>query len=106
MSRPFCVEHRLINLAAVPDVAAETFEQEAPGQWLLNRVPWSAAEHTIRAISADNVVAQSLEIHVGAACLSIERRTSSNGAYLTRVRLIYPGERHALVANFTPSQPK
>ncbi|WP_245433450.1 histidine utilization repressor [Rhizobium anhuiense] len=105
-SRPFCVEHRLINLTAVPDAAAETFEEEAPGQWLLNRVPWSAAEHTIRAVSADDVVATSLGIPIGTACLMVERRTWSNGANVTHVHLIYPGEQHSLVASFTPSQPK
>ncbi|OJG00106.1 histidine utilization repressor [Pararhizobium antarcticum] len=104
--RPFCAEQRLINLAAVPDAASERFEEEAPGPWLLKRVPWSAAEHTIRAVSADDRIAMALGIVVGAACLTVERRTWSNGAYVTHVRLIYPGERHVLVANFTPSQPK
>lgn len=105
-NRPFCVEQRLINLAAVPDAAAETFEEVAPGPWLLNRVPWSAAEHTIRAVAADAPVAAALGIAAGTACLTVERRTWSNGAHITHVRLIYPGEQHALVANFTPSQPK
>ncbi len=105
-NRPFCVEQRLINLAAVPDAAAESFEDLAPGPWLLNRVPWSAAEHTIRAVSADDAIAAALGVATGTACLTVERRTWSNGAYITHVRLIYPGERHALVANFTPSQPK
>ncbi|MDQ0322750.1 GntR family histidine utilization transcriptional repressor [Pararhizobium capsulatum DSM 1112] len=105
-NRPFCVEERLINLSAVPDAAEESFEDVAPGPWLLNRVPWSAAEHTIRAVSADAQIATALGIAAGTACLVVERRTWSNGAYVTHVRLIYPGDRHALVANFTPSQPK
>lgn len=104
--RPFCFEQRIINLAAVPDAAAEPFETEAPGLWLLNRVPWSAAEHTIRAVAADETIAGALTIPQGTPCLTVERRTWSNGSYVTHVRLIYPGERHALIANFTPSQPK
>ena len=104
--RPFCFEQRLINLTAVPDAAEETFEVEAPGPWLLNRVPWSAAEHTIRAIAADEMIATALAIPSGTPCLTVERRTWSNGSYVTHVRLIYPGERHALIANFTPAQPK
>lgn len=103
--RPFCLEERLINLDAVPEAEAETFMEMAPGPWLVNQVPWSAAEHTIRATSADGDVAAALGIAPGAACLTVERRTWSNGAYITHVRLIYPGDRHALVANFTPSQP-
>lgn len=104
--RPFCIEERVINLTAVPDAVEEDFKDVAPGPWLLNRVPWSAAEHTIRAVSADASVAAKLRIPVGTACLMVERRTWSNGCYVTHVRLIYPGERHALVATFTPSQPK
>lgn len=105
-TRPFCFEQRLINLTAVPDAAAESFEVEAPGPWLLNRVPWSAAEHTIRAIAADETIAAALAVPSGTPCLTVERRTWSNGSHVTHVRLIYPGERHTLIANFTPSQPK
>ncbi|WP_311273660.1 MULTISPECIES: histidine utilization repressor [unclassified Rhizobium] len=105
-TRPFCFEQRLINLMVVPDAAAEKFEVEAPGPWLLKRVPWSAAEHTIRAIAADETIAAALAISIGAPCLMVERRTWSNGSYVTHVRLIYPGERHAMIANFMPSQPK
>lgn len=105
-TRPFCFEQRLINLTAVPDAAAEKFEDEAPGPWLLNRVPWSGAEHTIRAIAADETIAAALATPIGTPCLTVDRRTWSNGSYVTHVRLIYPGERHALTANFAPSQPK
>lgn len=104
--RPFCLEQRIINLHAVPDADAESFEDVAPGPWLLNRVPWSAAEHTIRAVAVEADVAALLAVPPGAACLMVERRTSINGAYVTHVRLIYPGDRHALFANFTPSQAK
>ncbi|WP_275791010.1 histidine utilization repressor [Pararhizobium gei] len=101
---PFCLEQRLINLSEVPDAETESFADIAPGPWLLNRVPWSAAEHVIRATAATGDVATALGVAIGTACLTVERRTWSNGAYVTHVRLIYPGERHALVANFTPSQ--
>jgi GntR family histidine utilization transcriptional repressor len=37
--RPFCYEHRLINLEAVPEAAQESFNEMAPGAWLLQRVP-------------------------------------------------------------------
>lgn len=105
-ARPFCLEERLISLQAVPEAAAEGFEQVPPGQWLLSQVPWSAAEHRIRAVSADRRVADLLRIPAGAACLVIERRTWSGGAYVTHVRLTYPGESHELVAEFAPNHPK
>ncbi len=104
--QPFCLEDRLINLVAVPEAAAETFDDTAPGAWLISRVPWSAAEHRIRAVGADARAADLLAIAPGTACLVVERRTWSGGVYITHVRLTYPGEKHELVAEFAPSHPK
>ena len=105
-AQPFCLEERLISLTAVPEAAAEAFEATAPGPWLLGMVPWSAAEHRIRAIGAEARVAGLLAVPPGAACLVVERRTWSGGAYVTHVRLTYPGEKHELVAEFAPSHPR
>src|SRR5262245_9052239 len=102
--RPFCLEQRLISLAAVPEAAEENFEEIAPGPWLISRVPWSAAEHTIRAAGADRETAAALDIAKGTACLVIERRTWSSDRAVTHVRLTYAGSSHALVARFEPSQ--
>src|SRR5690606_22641545 len=99
----FCFEERLINLAAVPDAASADFSVQPPGSWLLGQVPWSAAEHRIRAVSADRRAADALDLAAGTACLVIERRTWSSEAHITHVRLTYPGERHELVAQFSPS---
>lgn len=100
---PFCLEERLISLAAVPEAVQESFEEVAPGPWLIARVPWSAAEHTIRAVAADAATAASLEIAAGSPCLVIERRTWSAEQPVTFVRLTYAGNSHALVAKFEPS---
>lgn len=101
--RPFCLEERIVNLAAVPDAADERFAELAPGPWLLARVPWSAAEHAISAAAADARIAAALGIAEGAACLVVERRTWSAENPITHVRLIYPGDSHRLVARFAPS---
>jgi GntR family histidine utilization transcriptional repressor len=98
----FCLEKRLINLSAVPDAAEESFADIAPGTWLIGHVPWSAAEHTIRAVAADARAAKALGIARGAACLIVERRTWSADEPVTFVRLTYAGESHALVAKFAP----
>lgn len=100
---PFCVEDRLISLDAVPEAAEEAFEATAPGPWLIGHVPWSEAEHVIRAENADRHLARLLGATAGAACLVIERRTWSGGAPVTHVRLTYPGGSHAVTARFTPS---
>jgi len=99
-SKPFCVENRLISIAAVPEVVDETFEAVAPGRWLINRVPWSAAELRIRATGADGATAKLLGLSVSAACLVVERRTWHNDQYITHVCLIYSADSHELTAQF------
>jgi GntR family transcriptional regulator, histidine utilization repressor len=101
-NRPFCLEERIINLDTVPEAAKPDFSQNAPGPWLLKEVPWSAAEHRITAISASSEVAARLDIDKSAACLAVERRTWSGAGPVTHVKFTYPGDRHALVARFTP----
>ena len=102
--KPFCLEQRLISLAAVPEAADERFADVGPGPWLLGLVPWSAAEHTIRATAAGPETAAFLAILEASACLVVERRTWSSDQPVTHVRLTYAGDDHALVARFTPPQ--
>ncbi len=101
--REFCVEQRLINLAAVPEAADADFTEIAPGPWLLGHVPWSNAEHRISAEIASKEIARLLGISDRQACLVVERRTWSNSGAVTHVRFSYPGNAHALVARFSPS---
>jgi GntR family histidine utilization transcriptional repressor len=100
--RPFCFEERLINLATVPEAEGEDFSKSAPGTWLISQIPWSTAEHRIYAQSASAEVAKVLDISRNTACLVIERRTWGSSGPVTFVRFTYPGDRHALVARFTP----
>lgn len=103
--QPFCYEDRLISLAAVPDAETEPYADNiGPGTWLLQKVPWSAAENRISAVAAAAETAAALAIAPGTACLVIERRTWIADQNITQVCLTYPGDRHQLVAAFTPSQ--
>src|SRR5260370_19198461 len=97
---PFDIEDRLIDLDAVPEAATADFAIEPPGTWLLHRVPWTEAEHSISAIVADDHAAAALHIAIGAPCLVIDRHTWRSARPLTAVRLLYPGESHKLVARF------
>jgi GntR family histidine utilization transcriptional repressor len=102
--RPFCLEQRLINLLAVPEAALASFsEDEPPSLWLVRQVPWTSAEHRIHAATAKGDDAAVLEIAEATACLVVERRTWSALGPITHVRLTYPGDRHSLVATFTPA---
>ena len=97
------LEHRLINLSAVPKAADESFDAIAPGRWLLDHVPWSEAEHTIRAEPADARIARLMALQRGAACLVIERRTWQGRQTITLARLLHPGARHTLAGRFRPA---
>ena len=103
-SDPFCLEERIINLSAVPEAEHEAFKEDAPGAWLVKRVPWSTAEHTIRAMGADEEIAKALAVAKGTACLVIERRTWSGEEPITLARLTYEGGSYALTARFTPNR--
>ncbi|WP_201860424.1 histidine utilization repressor [Microvirga soli] len=99
---PQALEQRLINLATVPEADKETFKDDPPGTWLLRRVPWTDAEHIVRAVNADGAMAKKLQIQTGAACLMLERRTWQAGAFVTEARITYPGDRHQLAGRFSP----
>jgi GntR family histidine utilization transcriptional repressor len=99
--RPFCLENRLIHLEAAPEAAEESFASEPPGAWLIARIPWTAAEHRIRATGAD-AAAAALDLPVSTPCLVIERRTFLGELAVTHVTLTYPGAAHELVARFSP----
>lgn len=99
---PFTLETRQINLSVVPEAADETFAETPPGTWLLRHVPWTDGEHSLRAVTADGLMAKQLEITPGAACISITRRTWRADALVTFVRFLHPGDRHRFVVRFGP----
>ncbi|WP_305806604.1 histidine utilization repressor [Stenotrophomonas sp. YIM B06876] len=103
-NQPFCLEYRLINLAAVPQAAGESFKDEPPGAWLVSHVPWTSAEHRIRAGASDADMAALLQVAPCSPCLIIQRRTWTGENPVTYVRLAYPGEEHELVAHFSPTK--
>jgi GntR family transcriptional regulator, histidine utilization repressor len=99
---PFCLEIRAVNIAVVPDLLQVDLKTIAPGQWLLQSMPFSRASHRIRAVNCLGREAKLLALPVGTACLEVLRKTSMEQNWVTHVRLLYPGEAHQLVADFTP----
>ncbi|MBP2232907.1 GntR family histidine utilization transcriptional repressor [Azospirillum agricola] len=93
---PIQFERRLVNLDAVPEVAAEPFDSVPPSRWLVDQVPWSSAEHTVRAVNATADMAALLGVEPGAACLSIRRQTVHLNRAITLVHFLSVGDRFSL----------
>lgn len=101
-ARAFAFEERRIAIAEVPHVEDVDFGIEPPGAWLLQHIPWYAAEHKISAVGADRKIATALGIPRGRACLVVERRTWRQAAFITAVRTWFPGDLETLLTRFTP----
>lgn len=99
---PYALEDRLVSLVAVPEAATVDFSAEPPGTWLLRHVPWTEAEHRIRAVNAGEAAASLLEIAPGTACLEMDRRTWRGPDHITHVRQLFPGSLFDLTARFAP----
>lgn len=103
---PFALETRQINLNTVPAARTADFTDIPPGTWLLRAINWTEAEHSMRAIAADQVIAKSLKVDTGAPCMSLARRMWREHELITFVRFVYPGDRHRFVLRFLPSSPR
>jgi GntR family histidine utilization transcriptional repressor len=101
--QPFCFEERIVNLIAAPEIEHVKFDADSPGAWMIANIPWNAAEHQIIAASANTRMAKALEVPNGSVCLVVERKTQNDRGYVTWARLSYPGDKHRLIANFTPT---
>jgi len=98
---PFAHEHRVISLATAPGARDADFAGRSPGAWLLDNVPWTVARHRITARSAADLAA-ALGVGRATACLQVERWTWRQGAPVTYVRQVFPGDRYDLAAEFAP----
>jgi GntR family histidine utilization transcriptional repressor len=91
---PYQYEDRWINLAALPQARAVDFSATGPNEWLVATVPYSDAEISFSATSADAVLADHLHCAPGTALFRADRSTWFQGRALTRVALVFrPGHR-------------
>lgn len=100
--RTFGVEYRLVNIAAVPDIATADFSAVSPGSWLLEHVPWTEAETRISAVGANAEEAAYFDASPGTPCICIERHTWRGAERITYVRQVFMGDAYDLVARFGP----
>ncbi len=98
--QPLALEDRLVSLSAVPEAAMIDFDDQSPGHWLLEAVPWTRAENQISAELADAATAKITGWKKGAACLVVTRRTWRSGSQITAVRQAFDGEAYRLTARF------
>lgn len=99
---PFALEDRVVNPLAVPQALEQDFNGTVPGSWLLQRVPWTRAQHRISAAGADETQAELLALAPGTACLVLERQTWRGDRPVTFVRQVFAGDSYDLVARFSP----
>ncbi|MCB8877476.1 GntR family transcriptional regulator [Acidisoma silvae] len=90
---PVQLETRFINIAAVPQVEKEHFQEMSPGKWLLHHIKWSEVDHAVRAVNASPDMAKKLMVAEGAPLLVIERQTFHHEKPITMVCLTNPGDR-------------
>lgn len=99
---PLQCEDRYVNPAAAPDYLKVDFSRTTPTQYLLSVAPLWEARYSLEAGRPSVEEAQLLQIGAQDPCLIIHRRTESQGAPITWVRLVYPGSRYAIEESFRP----
>ncbi|MFT3687484.1 GntR family transcriptional regulator [Paenirhodobacter sp.] len=95
--KPFQLEDRWINPAAVPGSEGVDFRHMNANEWLVRNAPYFRAELDFSACNADGRDARLLEIRQGQALLILNRTTWNDLGPITTVRLAFqPG--HVLTA--------
>lgn len=99
---PIQFEDRYVNPRVVPEYASVDFSATPPAQYLQDHYPLREVEHAIMAEPADAESARCLRIDRDAPCLTIHRRTWSQGRVASYARLVHPGGRYRLFSRFRP----
>ena len=100
--KPYQLEDRWISLSAVPEAAEEGFQEVSPNEWLLEKVPYTNAEHVFYASGANAQESSTLELGSHEPVFVIERTTWLSGDPVTFVRLVHPGDSFRLVTRDQP----
>ncbi len=91
-NRPFQLEERWINIDAVPEIEHADLTSHGPHEWLLNASPFTEAEVSFCAISADGRLAEFMGTTPGTSMIQLERTTWKNGNPMAFARMTHhPG---------------
>ena len=99
---PLQCEDRYVNPAWAPDYLSIDFTQTTPTHYLLQVAPLWQAQFSIEAGRATAQEAGLLHIDRLDPCLIIVRRTSNHEIPITLARLVHPGTRYSVQAEFQP----
>lgn len=86
---PYVFEDRWINLSAVPQARAETFDTLSPNEWLVHHVAFDRGSFTFSALSANARIAEVLACEKGQALFALDRTTHREKQGVTSVRLVF-----------------
>lgn len=92
--RPYALEDRWINRAALPQLAGADFSAISPNEWLVANAPLSHGDIAFSAVTASPEIAGILGADPGTALFVIDRDTWDADRAVTSVRLTFaPGYR-------------
>lgn len=88
-SLPFQFEERWIVVDTVPSALDADFSAVGPNEWLIAEMPFSNAEISFTAVTADAALADFLGTEPGASLFRMERATWFQGNPVTFVRMTF-----------------
>lgn len=97
---PVQLESRWVNPFIAADFMIQNFTKQTPTAYLLNTVPVDELEHSVEAIMPDADQQKLLNMRDREPCLSLHRRSWSQGKVVTVATLIYPASRYALHSRY------
>lgn len=99
-ARVYCHEERLFNLSLLPAAAGVDFSARAPGDWLIDFMPWRSGDTIIGADKASDALASALEVAVGSPVVTIERLIHANGSAISWGFAWHPADITRLSAHY------
>ena len=82
-------EDRWINLSALPEAERNDFANVGPNEWLVSTVPFTDAQISLHAVTAEAAISEYLDCSEGDALFQTERLTWLEGRTITFVQLTY-----------------
>ncbi len=101
---PVQLEDRYVNPLVVPLFLKQDFSAMTPTAYLVAAVAADELEHTVEAVMPSIEQQGLLNMPANEPCLTLQRRSWSQGKVVTVVRFTYPASRHALYSRYRPAE--